>query len=418
MFLLYKALFYLATPFLILMLNARIKKGKEDSERIKERYGVASIPCPKGSLIWFHAASVGEAQSTLILIDKILQQSPSTHILVTTGTVTSANLMQARLPSQAFHQYAPLDHPLWVNRFLEHWQPDLALRMESELWPTTLLTLKAQRIPTVLINARLSDNSFKKWNMLKGSAKKLLSSFSLILTQSENDAILFKKLGADNVKPTGNIKYSAEPLPCDKNELNSLSNQIKGRPSWVYASTHDGEEEIACEIHKTLSVKHPSLLTIIVPRHPERRDEIAGKLNKFDLNVDLRGEQKTPPNDNTNIYIADTLGELGLFYRLSPIAVIGKSFSHDGGGHNPIEAAQLDCAVLTGPKTHLLKDIFHEMNNAGAVSELPSPKELTAKLDELFSTPALLEEMCGKAKEFVENQTSVIDNILSEIALP
>ncbi len=417
MFFLYKSLVYLSTPFLHLLLNKRVKIAKEDKLRLKERYGIAGLPCPKGKLIWLHAASVGEAQSTLILIDKILQKSPTTNILVTSGTVTSAKLMAERLPSRAVHQYAPLDHPRWINRFLEHWQPDLALRMESELWPTTLLALKTQKITTILINARLSDKSFKKWSKLKGSVKLLLSSFTKILTQTDKDTQLFKALGAKNVQTTGNIKYSAEPLFHAPEELARMQNAIDTRPCWVYASTHDGEEALACEIHQRLQAEHPDLLTIIVPRHPERRDDIKTKIAQYNLNVTFRGEDKNPPTTDINIYIADTLGELGLFFRLAPIAVIGKSFSHDGGGHNPIEAAQLDCVVLTGPKTELLQDIFDEMKEADAVHEASDPDDLYHKLNDLLTNPAICAEMAETAKNYIEQKTNIIDNIINELSL-
>ena len=417
MFFLYKSLLYLLTPALYLLLHKRVKQGKEDPARLKERYGFANLPCPKGALIWIHAASVGEAQSTLILINKILQKSPATHILVTSGTVTSAKLMAERLPSRAVHQYAPLDHPKWINRFLEHWQPDLALRMESELWPTTLLALKAQKIPTILINARLSDNSFRKWTRFKGTAQQLLSSFTKILTQTDKDTDLFKQLGATHVQTIGNLKYSAEPLFHHPDELAQLAQATKNRPLWVYASTHDGEEELACEIHQRLQADHPELLSIIVPRHPERRDQIKSKLEKYELGVTLRGKNKTPPAPDTDIYIADTLGELGLFYRLAPIAVIGKSFSHEGGGHNPIEAAQLNCAILTGPKTELLQDIFDDMRGAGAVYEASNHDDLYHKINDLLSNPSLCTEIAEVAIAYIEQKTDIIDKIINELTL-
>lgn len=413
----YKTLTTLSAPLLRLLLKRRLSRGKEDPARWRERMGQPSLNRPAGKLIWIHAASVGEAQSALILIEKMSQETHNAPLLVTTGTRTSAELMAQRLPPHAMHQFYPLDHPDWVRRFLNHWQPDLALFLESELWPNMLSTIKAHNMPTILINARLSDRACKRWRMVGGEAKKLLECFSLILAQSSEDAQKYKTLGAKNIIVSDTLKYSAAPLPFDQVELDHLHAVIGDRPCWVYASTHDGEEDLAARIHTALLSELPNLLTILVPRHPHRRDEIAKQLHQTGLNITFRGENKTPPTQDTNIYVADTLGELGLFYSLSPIAMIGRSFSHDGGGgHNPVEAAQLGCAVLTGPHTQFQKNIFDEMILADSAQQMLDETDLKFTLKELLQHSQTRRTLQQNAKQFAARKTGVVEIVMGKLA--
>ncbi len=412
----YKVITMLSAPLLALLLKRRVLRGKEDPTRLNERRGIASRPSPKGSLIWIHAASVGEAQSALILIDKISKIKPDTHFLVTSGTLTSASLMAKRLPAKAIHQFYPLDHPLWIGRFLDYWQPDIALWMESELWPNMLLAIKNRNIPAVLINARLSENSFKRWKYLAGTANKILQTFALIMTQTNLDAVRYETLGAKNVITTDNLKYSAAPLPHDSDDLETLQTAIKNRPVWLYASTHDGEETLACDIHLALKKQHKDLLTIIVPRHPERREEILQGCKNAELNIVLRGNNKNLPTQGTDIYIADTLGELGLFYRLCSISMIGRSFSNDGGGgHNPIEAAQLDCAVLTGANVQYQTQLFNEMLSANAVWQAQTKEELQTALATLLSSPEEQGKLKLAAKKYANEKEHIIDTVMENL---
>ena len=402
-----------STFFLRSMLNRRCRQGKEDPARLGERMGEASIERPDGALAWFHAASVGESQSTLILVNALLERYPDMNILITTGTVTSAALMEKRLPKRAVHQYYPLDHPKWVAAFLDHWQPDLALWMESEIWPNMLKALKNRNVPAALVNARLSPQSFKRWKLAAGEVKELLSAFGVCLAQTEEDADYFRQLGAPNVTATDNLKYSAAPLPYDERDLKMLKEATDGRPLWLYASTHDAEEEIACRIHRHLQKNIKNLLTIIVPRHPERRIEIRKACEKYGLKVALRSEGGAAPAADDQIYIADTLGELGLFYRLSPIACIGRSFSSDGGGgHNPIEAAQLGCAILHGPKVQNLARIFEDFDNMGAAIRLKSEQDFQKRLERLFTDSDGLDALQNKATRFAEDKGKVLENVL------
>ena len=413
MLLLYKIMTYLGTPLLWLLLRYRLMRGKEDPKRLKERMGTPSQSSPKGHLVWLHAASVGEAQSALILIEKISLQAPGTRFLVTSGTLTSATLMAKRLPDRAIHQYYPLDNPLWVNRFLDHWQPDLALWMESELWPNMLQAIKTRNIPAVLINARLSDKSFRRWKVFKSIASKLVSTFNLIMAQTGQDATHYQSLGATNIVVTDNIKYSAAPLPINDNDLQTLQSAIQKRPLWLYASTHDGEESLACRLHTQLKEKHPDILTVIVPRHPERRDDIEQQAKIMGLNITMRGEEKKLPANNTDIYISDTLGELGLFYRLSPIAVIGRSFSNDGGGgHNPIEAAQLNCAVLTGPNVQYQKKLFDDMLAFDAVIQIQTEEYFFEILDKLITDNEFCQTYITNAENYAKEKSNNIETVM------
>lgn len=405
-----------ASPVLHILLKRRLAQGKEDNARLPERRGEAGISRPKGKLIWLHGASVGEAQSTLIIIDHLRQQFPAATILLTTGTVSSARYLESRLPAGVIHQYYPIDRPRWVESFLFHWKPDFVLWMESELWPGMLCALQRQHIPVMLLNARISPRSLKRWQYIPKTARILLQTFSSILTQTEEDARAYRLLGAQNVIVSGNLKYAAADLPVNENDLALLKTAIGKRMVWLYASTHKGEEEIACRIHKRLTADIPDLLTIIVPRHPERRNDIITACQPYDLRTELRTNEKKLPSKDAQIYIADTMGELGLFYRLSPVTCIGRSFSDDGGGgHNPIEAAQLGSAVLHGPHVQNLAEIYRDMDQVGAALCLTDEQDFTFKLRELLVYPDRRKLLVNASYEFIGQQHIVLDRILEHI---
>ncbi len=411
----YKALTRRSEFVLSKLLQYRLKKGKEDPARYIEKTGIASRPRPNGNLIWVHGASVGESQSALILINRLTEIYPHLKILVTTGTRTSAALMERNLPSNAIHQYYPLDHPKWVKNFLNHWRPNTILWMESELWPNMLCEIKKHNIPTALINARLSPKSYKTWRKMPNMAKTVLSTFDKILCQNQQSEKYFNDLGAKNIHLTGNIKYAASALKCNKEDLKRLITAIDNRPLWLYASTHEGEEKIACELHQRLKTSFPDLLTIIVPRHPNRRENIIETFAKFrDLNFELRSSQtKKVPSNNTDIYLAYTIGELGLFYRLSPLACIGRSFSNDGGGgHNPIEAAQLGCVVLHGNNVQNLQDIYDHMSANKISISAETTNILGNHLHNLLSDRKKLEELQNSSVIYSRQKTDIILKIL------
>jgi 3-deoxy-D-manno-octulosonic-acid transferase len=404
-------------PALHFALGRRRRRGKEDAVRLPEKKGLASVSRPEGPLVWFHAVSVGEAQATLALIDALLAAYPRLHILVTTVTVTSAQLTAARLPARCIHQFYPADHPRWVKRFLDHWRPDLALWMESEIWPNMLTALKRRGVPAALINARLSERSAQRWKFAGRSLRRLLSTFSVCLAQTEEDAARFRAFGLAQAVAADNLKYSATPLPAPPEELERLRTALGSRRRWVYASTHDGEERMGCRIHEALRGRFSDLLTVIVPRHPARAAEILETCRNAGLRARVRGEQHDPPAPGDDIYIVDTLGELGLFYRLSPIACIGRSFSNDGGGgHNPIEAARLACAVLHGPHVQNLARIYEELDAAGGALPLHSEDEFTARLEELLADESKLAAIRDRAFAFAREKDAVLERTLAALA--
>ena len=336
---------------------------------------------PKGPVVWVHAASVGESVSVLPLIRELGRIRPDTSVLVTTGTVTSGRMMVERLPAHAFHQFVPVDTPSAVRAFLDHWRPSLALWVESELWPNMLHETKERQIPVVLLNARMSDSSFRGWRRAKSAAAELLGTFDMCLAQDDAVAEKLVKLGAKRVEVPGNLKLVGDPLPFDADVLGHLRAAIGGRPTWLLASSHDGEEQLAAFTHRDLAPIIPRLLTIIVPRHPQRGAGIAQSLEPL-FRVARRSKGELPTRD-TEIYIADTLGELGVFYRLSPLAVMGGSFVPHGG-QNPLEPARLGAAVLSGPHIGNFRDIFAILVASGGVEVLASNDQLTPRVAALL----------------------------------
>jgi len=399
------------------LLEKRLKQGKEDQGRYKEKQGIASQERPEGKLLWLHAASVGEAQSSLILIRHFHEHYPDLSILITTGTRTSAEFLHSKLPDRAVHQYYPLDYPKWCERFLDHWKPDMALWIESELWPNMLLSISGRNIPCALVNARLSKKSGFLWSLARDSARRILSCFDHIYCQSSRDLSAYKKLDTAHCSLMDNLKYSATPLPYEAPELKILQAVTSGRPLWLYASTHAGEEEMACRIHALLAPAFPDLLTIVVPRHPERREAILEACNQYGLQMKLRGDDKVRPEPEDQVYIVDTLGELGLFYRLSPLALIGRSFSRDGGGgHNPIEAAQLNCAILYGPNVQNFDAIYDEMNQKMAATPVANEQLLGEMLRDLLGDEKRCRELQQVAKDFAQSKAKGLDDLLQGLA--
>jgi len=360
-----------AAPVLRLMLRRRVARGKEWADRLPERRGIDPTPRPPGRLIWLHAASVGETVSMLPVLDALCQAGVS--VLVTTGTVTSARLMAQRAPD-VLHRFVPLDVPRWVERFLDHWRPDAAAFLESELWPSTLAACQARGVRMVLLNARMSARSQAGWAQAPRFARALLGAFDAVWAQSAADAARLQALGARNVSSPGNLKFAAPCLPVDQTELARLRAVLGERPRWLAASTQEGEEAIAAAIQAQLAPAHPGLVTIIAPRHPERGAALAAALG-----ASRRSAGEDPPA--SGIWLADTLDELGLLYRLAPIVFVGKSLT-SGGGQNPLEPARLGCAVAAGPMMD---------NHAEAVAALTAVR--CCRSNPGFSRPARMLSM-------------------------
>ena len=324
----YRAAVGMMGPVVDYTLKQRLKKGKEDPERVAERQGHASEPRPEGKLIWIHGASVGESLSILPLVERLSEVCADYRFLVTSGTVTSARLMGMRLPEVAIHQFAPVDHPEYVTRFLDHWQPDACIFVESELWPNLIQLTQARDIPMALVNGRMSPKSYKNWRQRPGAIETLLSAFSVMMGQDQPNRDRLADLSGRDVQMLGNLKMSASPLPADQAELALLDEAIGQRPVWLAASTHPGEEEVVLEAHQRVRDRFPKLLTIIAPRHPERGEEVDALIERAGL-VSARRSLKEPLVGTTEVYLADTLGELGLFYRLTDIAFVGGSIAEN-----------------------------------------------------------------------------------------
>ncbi|HTZ69641.1 MAG TPA: 3-deoxy-D-manno-octulosonic acid transferase [Acetobacteraceae bacterium] len=383
-----------AAPGLRLMLRRRAARGKEDPARLAERFGIDSMARPAGKLLWLHAASVGEAVSALPVLAALPAEIST---LFTTGTVTSARLLAQRLPEaglqdRVLHRFAPLDVPAWVGRFLDHWRPDAAAFLESELWPNMLAGCRARAIPVALLNARMSVRSATNWCNLRGFAAELLGGFAWVEAQSEGDAQRLRSLGAQEATAPGNLKFAAPPLVADERELARLAAVLGDRPRWLAASTHAGEETIIADIHRRLAPAYPGLTTGIVPRHPERGTAIAAALGGS-------GRRSLGQDPEPGLWIADTLGELGLFYRLFPAIFMGKSLLN-GGGQNPLEPARLGCAVATGPATQNFNDAVAAMHRAGGLAITQDADALTAWVDRMLGDPAARTAM-GKAGQVV-----------------
>lgn len=408
----YRLIWQYCYPLIEIYLWKRKKDGKEDIARFDERLGVPSLPRHNGKLVWFHCASVGESASVLPLIEEMLRVNAWIQVMVTTGTTTSADFMERRLPARAFHQYVPIDKPEFVEEFIDYWQPDLAIWVESEFWPNLIFATKEWGCPMVLLNARMSNDSFEKWSKYKRTAKDILRCFDLVLPQSREDARKLEELGARRIKYLGNLKYGAPALPHDDKELERLQDMIGKRFVWVAASTHPGEEEEIIKAHLKIKERMYSVLTIIVPRHPKRAAEIRAMIPQ-NLNVATRSHNDRIAED-TDIYIADSIGELGIFFRLAPIVFIGGSLV-EHGGHNPIEAAHLDSAILTGPNMFNFAEIMHEFEKAVAVGVVENSTELAAAVYELWSNPQKRIAMARMAKKHVERRGEILPNIIEEV---
>ncbi|MFZ1990218.1 MAG: 3-deoxy-D-manno-octulosonic acid transferase [Alphaproteobacteria bacterium] len=420
---LYRMLSGALSPAVPYWLNARVKRGKEDPARLSERLGQAGRPRPAGPLVWIHGASVGESLSSLPIIDRLQSRFSGVSVLVTTGTLTSARLLAQRLPEGAFHQFVPLDTPRAVESFLDHWRPDAALFMESELWPNLILRTAARGIRMALLNARMSQGSFNRWLKARGPAKIMLRAFDLCLAQDTDIVGRLESLGARNVSIIGNLKYAAPPLSFDERALEALQSMMNRRLVWLASSTHEGEERIVGHVHATLKENLPEALTLLVPRHPARGPEIAELLADMGHKVALRsrGEPITP---KTDIYIADTLGELGLFYRITDIAFVGATLVPKGG-HNPLEAARLNCAILYGPHTENSITVYRELAAAGAAIQVIGRDQLAREVAALFADPAKVARMaeagirvCTKADSVIGRTMNALEPLLASALEP
>ncbi|MBC7580629.1 3-deoxy-D-manno-octulosonic acid transferase [Tardiphaga sp.] len=407
----YRRIAAVLAPLAPILIQRRLKQNKEDPARLGERRGLTTAARPVGPLVWIHGASVGEVLAAAALIERL--RALNIRILLTSGTVTSAEIVARRFPADIIHQYIPFDSPRFVGRFLDHWRPSLALFIESDLWPNLILSGFARRMPMVLINGRMSPRSFPRWQKMSATIAALLGRFDICLAQSDNDADRFGALGSRNVVVTGNLKLDVAAPPADPAKLERLISVMRGRPVIVASSTHAGEEEILLETHRVLAGFFPSLLTVIVPRHAHRGEAVARMIAATGAQVALRSREELP-TALTDIYVADTMGELGLFYRLSQVIFMGGSLVPHGG-QNPIEAIKLGASIVHGPHVFNFADVYQTLDGAGGAWQAHSSEQLVKQLGHMLGNEAARSASVEAAEQVVLRLGGALDRTMAAL---
>lgn len=401
----------LGAPVLERMLERRVARGKEDVARLGERRGRETMPRPPGRLVWLHAASVGEAVSVLPVLLSLQRLDPALTILFTTGTLTSARLLEQRLPAlgldRVLHRFVPLDVPAWGRRFLDHWRPNAAVFVESELWPNLLRASQRRGIKLMLVNARMSAGSLRRWRWVSGFAREVVGAFDCVHAQSPEYAARLAQLGARNLLPPGNLKRAAPKLPVHAAEVSRLTALIGNRPVWLAASTHPGEEVLVAAIHARLAAAHPGLLTIIAPRHPDRGAEIAASLA-----APRRSLGQDPPPGG--LWVADTLGELGLLYSLASIVFVGRSLC-GGGGQNPLEPARFGAAIAVGPQTGNFTEAGELLSASGGLVRVADADALGDWVDRMLRDPASRSVAGRAAQSVADGEQALPDRVAAAL---
>lgn len=407
----YRLITRLLEPLAPRLLDARAKQGKEDPARADERLGRASVARPDGDMVWLHGVSVGETLSLLPVVERLLRQRPDLTVLVTSGTLTSAQLLARRLPAGVIHQFAPIDGPAAVAAFLDHWRPSLAVFVESELWPNLILAARKRGVKLVLASARITEKTVDGWRRFPGAAREILSAFDRILPQDQTSAARLESLGA-RIDGHVNLKLSGEAPPHDAGAFTRLSAAIGDRPVVVAASTHDGEE---IALVRALDKLADRLCLILVPRHPERSPAIAAALTRDGYRFALRSQGRELDRD-TDLYVADTLGEMGLFLRLADVVVMGGSFSASlekppVGGHNPLEPARLGKPAVTGPDMTNWAAVTQSLSDAGGLVVVQAPWDLPAVIAPLLADDAEAKRMGDRGRRAAAEAGSGLDRL-------
>lgn len=393
---------------------AKLRAADVSEDRIGERLGHATQARPDGPLIWFHAASVGESLSVLTLIARMGDRLPRHHFLITSGTATSAALVARRLPPRSRHQFAALDARAPVGRFLDHWRPDAAVFVESELWPLSLVETRARGARLALLNARLSAKSVRGWARWPATARFVLDQFAVMITQNRQGADDLRAMGADpvRVRVGTNLKSTSAPLPVDLAALARLRDGLGSRPLWIASSTHAGEEQVVLSAHRRLLERHPDLCLLLIPRHPERGSEVAALIDRAGLSHARRSTGAAL--EGQQVYLADTLGETGTWYASSPIVFLGGSLQ-EIGGHNPFEPAQAGAAVLTGPGHFNFAETFAPLLSLGGAVEVTDATSLAQGVETWLETPPALERARDAARRFVAQREDALDDIIDTL---
>ncbi len=397
------------------LLAARVRAGKEDPERVGERLGLAGRPRPPGPLVWLHGVSVGETLSLLPLVARLRADRPDLNLLVTSGTVTSAQLLAERLPAGVLHQFIPVDGPRAVAAFLDHWHPALGVLVESELWPNLILAARDRDIAMALVSARVTEATHRGWRRLPGAAQTLLGGFDLVLPQDAESADRLADLGA-RIDGEANLKLAGEPLPYDRAAFARLSEAIGDRAVIVAASTHPHEEAF---LLRALSTVPQPFCLVLLPRHPDRGAEIAGLLEREGRAhaVRSRGE---PLDIDVDVYVADTLGEMGLFLRLADVVIMGGSFAPvlgrpAVGGHNPLEPARLGKPTLSGPDASNWTAVTAMLTARGALGMVRSAIELAETVEALLDDPTEARAMGERARRTAAEAGAGLDRLVQAL---
>jgi 3-deoxy-D-manno-octulosonic-acid transferase len=409
---LYHLLSWLTYPFVKIWIYYRCLIGKEDKSRFQERFGLTHKARPEGTLLWFHGASIGESLSFLPVLEAFRKKYPDLQFLATTGTKGAAELMARRLPEGCLHQYVPLDHPLFVKRFLKYWAPSAAFFTESDLWPNLLMEAQRGR-PVFLLNGRLSENSFKRWKWAGGFFKELLGSFALIFPQTEMDEYRFKYFTKSNVKFLGNLKFVGDKLPVEAHDLKKLQKEIHGRVLWIASNTHDKEEEVILEVHGRLQKKFKDLLLILVPRHANRLPEIISVLERLNLSF-VKRSTRQPLTAKDSVYVVDSLGEMGIFYSVGSIVFMGGSLFPNVGGHNILEPARFEDIALFGPYMENNQDMADFMLKNKAALQVKGGEDLEIQVKSLLESSKKCKEFSERVKKTLGG-THILEPIFKEI---
>ncbi len=413
----YKLFTYLFYPFAPIYLYFRKLRKKEDSVRFKEKLSKINIPRDSGFLIWFHVASVGEAMSIFSLVEECIEEKKIDKILLTSITLSSGKILEKRYKenSKVFHQFLPLDVPIFTNKFLEHWKPNLSIFIDSEIWPNLILQISEKKIPLLLINARITEKSFKRWKLIINFAKKIFEKFDLCISSNKESENFLKILGAKKIKNYGNLKFSQTKKNISNKLDSSLINKIKNRKVWCAASTHPAEEILCAKTHLKIKKIYENVLTIIIPRHIDRSDKINIELSGLNLKVVFYSKLDEMKQD-TDILIIDSYGESLKFYNISKYVFVGKSLAENltiNSGQNPIEPAKLGCKIFHGPNVTNFTEIYGYLKTLGVTNEVKNSDELSLSLVEEFKEDkAKNDEIAEKIENYGQN---IFNNVIIEL---
>ena len=386
-------LVFILSPLIILI---RLLKKKENPKRFIEKIGFFTKDRSKGKLIWFHGASVGEFQSIVPLLEKLEKSKKISQILITSNTLSSSKVISKIKLKKISHQFFPIDNNLVIKKFINHWKPSVALFIDSEIWPNTLINLNKKNIPIILINARITRKSYNKWIRLKNFSKSIFNKFDLCLSSNKETVGFLKKLGAKNIKYFGNLKYSQSEN--EKIEIDSQTIKfISKKTAWCASSTHNSEEKFAGLIHNKLKKKYKNLLTVIIPRHIDRKEEIKEQLSNLGLKVHVH-EPKTRIHQDTDIYLVNSFGKTKSFYSLIKNVFLGGSLV-EHGGQNPLEAVRYNCNILHGPNVSNFNEIYKFLYNQKISKKVINLNQTINILDKLFNSKKSQKNIKDKIKK-------------------